>query len=62
MKITDDYRAKFRLWAAHPQILPAPPPPRLPKFPPQRFASHEEMNRWKADLLRRLAREGPDHG
>ena len=26
MKITDDYRAKMRLWAANPAVVPATPP------------------------------------
>ena len=62
MKVTDDYHAKVRLWAAHPQVVPLPRGPRLPKFSPQKFKSHEEMNRWKAELLLRAARELPADG
>jgi hypothetical protein len=62
MKFTDDYHAKVKLWAAHPKVWPLPPPPRLPRFRPQRFSSHAEMNRWKAALLRQLAREGSGDG
>ncbi|HEX3798785.1 MAG TPA: hypothetical protein VH413_08795 [Verrucomicrobiae bacterium] len=55
MKITDDYNAKVRLWAANPQISPVLPGPELPAFPPQKFRSHAEMNAWKAALLRSVA-------
>ncbi len=61
MKISDDYRAKIRLWAANPVVLPAPPP-KLPRFSSKRFSSHAEMNRWKRELLRQIAKETPLHG
>jgi hypothetical protein len=56
MKISDDYLAKIRMWARNPQVIPLPPGPPIPKFPPQRFRTHEEMNRWKEELLRQMAR------
>ena len=62
MKISDDYRAKIRLWAANPVALPAPQPPKLPRFAAKRFSSHAEMNRWKRELLRQIAQETPLHG
>jgi hypothetical protein len=62
MKISDDYLAKVRCWARNPQVIPLPPGPPLPKFPSQRFRNHQEMNRWKAALLRRMAREQAIHG
>lgn len=55
MKITDDHRAKARLWARQPTVVPLPPGPTLPRFPAQRFRTHAEMNRWKQSLLRELA-------
>lgn len=61
MKLTDDYQAKVRLWAAHPRVVPLPPPPPLPKFRPQKFRTHAEMNAWKESLLRELARAA-EHG
>jgi hypothetical protein len=62
MKITDDYRAKIRLWVLNPQVAPAPLPPSLPKFSSKKFSSHAEMNRWKQELLKQLAREGAENG
>jgi isopenicillin N synthase-like dioxygenase len=61
MKITDDYNAKQRLWAANPVVVPAPAPVRLPAFKSRRFSSHAEMNEWKAALLRQLAQSLPSH-
>lgn len=57
MKVSDDYRAKIRMWASNPVVVAAPPVRRYPPFPSVRFANHEEMNRWKADYLLRIARE-----
>ena len=62
MKVTDDYKAKLRLWAANQAVAPLPPPPALPRFSAQKFQTHAEMNAWKQSLLRQLAREGPAHG
>jgi hypothetical protein len=62
MKITDDYNAKYRLWAANPQVIAAPPPPKLPRFSHQKFATHAEMNEWKRNLLAEVARTTPAHG
>ena len=56
MKITDDYSAKHRLWAANPRVVPVPAAPRLPEFKSRRFSSHAEMNEWKRSLLLQLAR------
>jgi hypothetical protein len=59
MKITDDYNAKQRLWAANPKVVAAPAAIRLPDFKSRRFASHEELNAWKASMLLKLARSSP---
>ncbi len=57
MKITDDYRAKYRLWAGNPSIMPAPEPVRLSEFKSQRFSPHVAMNDWKRSLLRQWAEQ-----
>jgi hypothetical protein len=62
VKISDDYKAKLRLWARHQVVVPLPPGPPLPKFKCQRFSSHAEMNRWKESLLREVARNAPAYG
>jgi hypothetical protein len=59
MKISDDYKAKFRLWAANPQVIPASAPTKIPHFKSKRFTSHSEMNAWKDALLRRAAQSAP---
>ena len=57
MKVTDDYKAKVRLWAANPRVVPlSRGGPSLPRFRAQKFASHAEMNRWKQALLIEIAR------
>jgi len=56
MKITDDYKAKYRLWVENPRVAPAPAPVRIPHFRSRRFSSHAEMNAWKESVLRDLAR------
>ena len=59
MKITDDYNAKYRLWAANPTTVAAPAAIRLPDFKSRRFSSHAELNAWKAAMLRQLAQLSP---
>ncbi|MDR3459045.1 MAG: hypothetical protein P4N60_16485 [Verrucomicrobiae bacterium] len=60
MKITDDYKAKYRLWAANPTVIAAPTATRLPEFKSRRFSSHAELNEWKLSMLRRLAELSPE--
>jgi hypothetical protein len=59
MKVTDDYTAKYRLWAANPIVAPAGKAVRLPDFKSRRFASHAELNAWKLSVLLQLARALP---
>jgi hypothetical protein len=59
MKFSDDYDAKFKIWAQDPKPQLAVATAKLPKFSPQRFNSYEEFNRWKDDLIRQMAREIP---
>jgi hypothetical protein len=63
VKITDDYKAKIRLWAANPRVEPLPTAlPVLPRFRAKKFANHEEMNRWKRSLLAQIARAHAENG
>jgi hypothetical protein len=59
MKISDDYNAKYRLWAANPTVVAAPAATRLPDFKSRRFSSHAELNAWKLSVLRQLAQAAP---
>lgn len=61
MKITDDYKAKIKLWAANPQVVPDSPPKNIPKFRSKKFDSYAEMNEWKKSLLREFAKSAPGH-
>jgi hypothetical protein len=55
MKVTDDYKAKYRLWAENPRVVSLPDCSNIPHFKPQKFSSHKEMNLWKKSLLRKSA-------
>ena len=60
MKITDDYKAKYRLWAQNPQVIPPGAVLIIPGFKSRKFSSHEEMNEWKRLVLREIARSQPN--
>jgi hypothetical protein len=63
MKVTDDYKAKIRLWAANPKVEPLPPCGTvIPRFGAKKFANHAEMNRWKQTLLLEVARSHGTNG
>ena len=59
MKVTDDYNAKYRLWAAKPTVAPAAAAVKLPGFKSRRFSTHAELNAWKASVMRQLADAAP---
>lgn len=54
MKITGDYNAKYRLWAAKPTVIAAGEAVKLPGFKSRRFADHAELNAWKDSVLRQM--------
>ena len=62
MKVTDDYKAKVRLWAENPQVIALPASPPLPRFSPQKFRTHLEMNAWKKELILQMSREARHNG
>jgi hypothetical protein len=58
MKVTDNYNAKYAIWAKEQPIM-ALPKMTLPfKFPPQKFQSYKEMNDWKKKLIIKIAKQG----
>ena len=58
MKQSDNYNAKFDLWAANPKVHGIPRI-ELPPFRSKKFNSYDEMNTWKRELLEKLA-QNPD--
>ena len=59
MKVTDDYNAKYRLWAANPVVAPAPVAVKLAGFKSRRFSTHAELNAWKISCLQKIAQLAP---
>ena len=63
MKVSDDYAAKIRMWAANPKVVAAPPLlVAIPYFGHKKFSSHREMNEWKEELWRQIAAKAPGDG
>lgn len=58
MKISDDYEAKFKIWAENPKVYPMPKIVFPFKIPSQKFSSYEDFNKWKNDLLADIAKHG----
>jgi len=58
MKITDDYKAKLKMWASDGRVVSCPAAVGIPKFESRRFSSGAEMNAWKKELLAEMARRG----
>jgi hypothetical protein len=52
VKHTDDYDAKFKIWARDPKPQPEIVVPLPPKFSPKRFNSYAEYNKWKDEQIR----------
>lgn len=58
MKYTDDYQAKFRIWAQERKIFSLPKMVLPFEIESQKFNSYKEMNEWKQQLLQRIAAAG----
>jgi hypothetical protein len=58
VKFTDDYLAKYKIWAMHPRVHPLPRFTGLPPFKAKKFDSYEQFNEWKSEYLREIARQG----
>ncbi len=61
MKTTDNYQAKYRLWAENVRVVPEGEPLKLTHFRSRKFSSHAEMNIWKQSVLQQLAESAPAH-
>ena len=49
---------KIRLGLKHPPEMKFPVPLNLPKFSKKSFRNYEEMNAWKREYLKEIARQG----
>ena len=58
MKYTDNYDAKFEIWAREKRVVPLPQISNIPRFGAKKFSSYEEMNAWKDELLAEIAKAG----
>ena len=58
MKSSDDYKAKLKMWAENPVVVGMPTIANFPEFGHVSFRNYEEMNAWKAEMRRELARQG----
>jgi hypothetical protein len=58
MKFTDDYSAKFEIWARESKVHPLPKVVGLPHFGHRKFDNYTDFNRWKKDLLDQIAAAG----
>jgi hypothetical protein len=58
MKYTDDYNAKFKIWAEEGKVHPLPEFEFPFKVESKKFNSYKEFNDWKADLIKRIAKAG----
>ena len=58
MKFTDDYNAKYVIWARESRVYALPRITGLPHFGSKKFSSYEDLNRWKRALLLDAAATG----
>ena len=58
MKISNDYKAKLKIWADAKRVVALPKAVGIPKFGCKRFSSGDEMNAWKKKLLDEIASQG----
>jgi len=57
-KSADNYKSKIKFYIRNPQVAHIGVTPEFPRFGHVRFTSYDEMNAWKKELLRSLARRG----
>ena len=49
---------KIRLWLKNPPEMKFPEPLNLPKFTKHAFSIYQEMNAWKQEYLKQIAKQG----
>lgn len=55
---SDDYKAKVRAWVRSPPVFIPAQAQNLPHFSCKRFQTYEEMNAWKREYRKQIARAG----
>ena len=58
MKFTDNYDAKYEIWARESKVYPLPTVSGIPRFKSKKFSSYDELNSWKKSLLDQIAAAG----
>ncbi len=58
MKRTDDYEAKYDLWVQANKVVRLPSFSGVPKFGSRKFSSYAEFNKWKREMLEKIAAGG----
>ena len=58
MKFTDNYNAKYEIWAREPKVSPLPAVLGIPRFKSKKFSSYKELNAWKKSLIDQIAAGG----
>ena len=58
MKFSDDYSAKYRIWARESKVVRMPRPEGVPRFGSRKFDSYREFNAWKRAMLEQIASQG----
>ena len=58
MKEKDNYNAEFKILVANPKVEPRPQIIFPFKIPSQKFSSYEDFNRWKSELIAKIAKHG----
>jgi len=58
MKFSDNYSAKYEIWARQSKVSRLPAVSGIPRFESKKFSSYEELNAWKRSLLAQIAARG----
>jgi hypothetical protein len=58
MKYTDNYNAKFEIWAKESKVRHMPTLANVPRFGWKKFSSYEDFNAWKKSIVDQIALSG----